>query len=221
MRGGETNSGGKDGASVQRTLPGMTLVEALVAISVMTVAMAGFSLLFVRAYRSNAFILETGAASAAASRGVDRLISNLRKIRQGDDGSYPIVSGSGSDLKVFLDIDDDGKTERVHYYLQNGALRQGVTEPSATQPVTYPSSDQVVTTVASNVANATDEPVFSYYNDDYPGDTVNNPLATPIAVEEARLVRVRLIININPNRAPEETNVESIAEFRNLNEYVR
>jgi len=30
-----------------------------------------------------------------------------------------------------------------------------------------------------------------------------------------------LVINVDPNRAPEETTAESIAEFRNLNEYVR
>jgi hypothetical protein len=43
----------------------------------------------------------------------------------------------------------------------------------------------------------------------------------PISIGEARLVRVRLVINVDPNWAPEETTVESIAEFRNLNEYVR
>jgi hypothetical protein len=206
--------------SARRFLPGMTLVELITAIFIMAVAMGGFSILFLRSYRMNAFILETGVASASASRGVDRIVTNLRKIRQGDDGSYPIISGTGTDLKVYLDIDNDGKTERVHYYLQNGLLKQGIAEPNATQPVSYPASE-TVTTVVAYVANETSEPVFYYYNDNYPGDTVNNPLVTPISVQDARLVKVRLIININPNRAPEETNVESIAEFRNLNEYVR
>lgn len=204
----------------RRFLSGMTLVELVTAIFVMAIAMGGFSILFLRSYKMNAFILETGVASAAASRGVDRIVADLRKIRQGDDGSYPIISGTGTDLKVYLDIDNDGKTERVHYFLQNGLLKQGITEPNATQPVTYPASE-TVTNIVTYVANETSEPVFFYYNDDYPGDTVNNPLATPIAVQDARLVKVRLIININPNKAPEETNVESIAEFRNLNEYVR
>ncbi|NTV55124.1 MAG: hypothetical protein HGA16_01330 [Candidatus Moranbacteria bacterium] len=209
-----------NGRSVRRFLSGMTLVELITAIFVVTVAMGGFSILFLRSYKLNAFILETGVASAKASRGVDRIVADLRKVRQGDDGSYPIISGTATDLKVYLDIDNDGKTERVHYYLQNGLLKQGIAEPNATQPVTYPASE-TVTTIVTYVANETSEPVFSYYNDNYPGDTVNNPLATPIAVQDARLVRVRLIININPNKAPEETNVESIAEFRNLNEYVR
>lgn len=206
--------------SARKFLSGMTLVELLTAIFVMAVAMGGFSILFLRSYKMNSFILETGVASAAASRGVDRVVADLRKVRQGDDGSYPIISGTGTDLKVYLDIDNDGKTERVHYFLQDGLLKQGITEPNATQPVTYPTVE-TVTTIVNYVANETNEPVFFYYNDDYPGDTVNNPLSTPISVQDARLVKVRLFININPNKAPEETNVESIAEFRNLNEYVR
>lgn len=206
--------------SARKFLSGMTLVELLTAIFVMAVAMGGFSILFLRSYKMNSFILETGVASAAASRGVDRIVADLRKVRQGDDGSYPIISGTGTDFKVYLDIDNDGKTERVHYFLQDGLLKQGITEPNATQPVTYPVGE-TVTTIVNYVANETNEPVFFYYNDDYPGDTVNNPLSTPISVQDARLVKVRLFININPNKAPEETNVESIAEFRNLNEYVR
>jgi hypothetical protein len=205
----------------RKFIPGMTLVELLTAIFVVTIAMGGLSILLLRSYKMNSFILETGVASATAARGVDRLVADLRKIRQGDDGSYPIVSGNDTDLKVFVDFDNDGTTERVHYYLQNGLLKQGVTEPSTTQPVTYASGDQTVTTVVSYVANETNEPIFYYFNDNYPGDTVNNPLATPITIQDARLVKVHLIINVNPNRAPEETNVESIAEFRNLNEYVR
>ncbi|NTW29967.1 MAG: hypothetical protein HGB34_02435 [Candidatus Moranbacteria bacterium] len=205
----------------RKYLRGMTLVELLAALFIVMLGMGGFSVLLIRSYRMNGFILETGVASATASRAVERTIADLRKVRQGDDGSYPVVSGDDFDLRVFIDIDDDGKTERIHYFLQNGSLMRGITEPTTTQPVSYPSGDQSVTTVAMYVANESSEPVFSYYNDDYPGDTVNNPLSTPISIQEVRLVRVRLIVNVNPNKAPEETNVESIAELRNLNEYVQ
>jgi hypothetical protein len=198
----------------------MTLVELLVAIFVVTIAMGGFSVLLLRSYTMNSFILETGVASATATRGVNRLVADLRKIRQGDDGSYPIVSGNDMEITTFIDIDNDGKTEKVRYFLQAGSLKSGIIEPSASQPVNY-SATEIVTTVVPYVANEVSEPIFYYYNDNYPGDTVNNPLTTPITIQDARLVKVRLIINVDPNRAPEETNIESIAEFRNLNEYVR
>jgi type II secretory pathway pseudopilin PulG len=202
-------------------LSGMTLVELMVAIFIMLMAMQGFTLLFLQSWKTNGFILETGLAASAASRAVNIAVSDLRKVRQGDDGDYPIEAGDDFDLSAYIDIDGDGVTERVHYFLENREFKRGIREPSATQPVTYADGDGTVTVLASDIANESTEPVFSYYNEDYPGDTANNPLDTPIAIRDARLVKVRLVINIDPNNAPDDTNIESFAEFRNLNDYVQ
>lgn len=202
-------------------LRGMTLTEVMMSIFIMLVGMEGFTILFLRSWQVNGFVLETGLASAAASRAVNTAVSELRKIRQGDNGDYPIEAGDDFDLTAYIDIDGDGVTERVHYFLDGGEFKRGVREPSAGQPVTYAGGDGTVETLASAIANEPTEPVFSYYNEDYPGDTVNNPLATPIAVRDARLVKVRLVINIDPNNAPDDTNIESFAEFRNLNDYAQ
>jgi hypothetical protein len=107
----------------------------------------------------------------------------------------------------------------VHYFLEGNTLKQGVSEPIAGTPITYPAGDDTVTTLATSVINAANQPVFSYYNKDYPGDTVNNPLETPLAVEEARLIKVHLLMNIDPLKAPDNINIESFAELRNLNDY--
>lgn len=199
----------------------MTLVEVMVSIFIMLVAMQGFTMLFLQSWKSNAFIIETGLASAAASRAVASTVAGLREIRQADNGDYPIESGDDFDLIVYMDIDEDGVTERVHYFLDGTDFKRGVREPSVTQPVTYAAGDGAVTVLASNIANEPTEPVFTYYNEDYPGDVVNNPLSTPIAIRDARLVKVRLVINIDPNNAPDDTNIESFAEFRNLSNYAQ
>jgi prepilin-type N-terminal cleavage/methylation domain-containing protein len=201
-------------------LLGMTLVEVMVAIGILAVGMGGFSILFIRSWRTNGFVLESGMAASAASRVVRETVSELRRIRQADNGDYPLESGDDFDLEAYIDIDGDGATERVHYFLQDGDFRRGVTEPLATIPVTYPSGDDVVETLASDIANESGEPVFEYYNEDYPGDIVNNPLSTPVAISDVRLVKVRLVINIDPLNAPDDTNIESMAQLRNLNSYV-
>jgi hypothetical protein len=197
----------------------MTLVEMMMAIFIMLIAMEGFTLLLLRSFQTNSFILEEGVASAAAARTVNGVVSNLRKARQADNGAYPIASGTDFDLKVYLDIDNDGATERVHYYLSNGKLYQGVTNPNAGLPVTYPAGDQVTTMLLDWVVNTNVQPIFYYYNKNYPTDIVNNPLTTPITVNTARLIRVHLWINIDPIRAPNNINIESFAELRNLNNY--
>lgn len=202
-------------------LRGMTLVEVMVSIFIVLVAMQGFTILFLRSWQSNAFLVETGLASAAASRAVSVTVSELRKVRQGDNGDYPVEAGDDFDLTAYIDIDKDGVTERVHYFLDQGDFNRGIREPSATQPVTYANGDGTVMTLASDIANEPTEPIFTYYNEDYPGDTVNNPLATPISIRAARLVKVRLVINIDPDNAPDDTNIESFVEFRNLNDYAQ
>ena len=48
---------------------------------------------------------------------------------------------------------------------------------------------------------------------------MNNPIATPIAIEDVRLVRVLLRMNIDPIKAPNNINVESFVDLRNLESY--
>jgi hypothetical protein len=197
---------------------GMSLVEALVAIAIFGIAMEGFALLFVKSWQSNAFIFEEGVTIAKVSRVVNLVVGDLRKVRQSDAGGYPIQSGSDFDLTVFLDIDGDDKTERVHYFLDEdeSKLKRGVTDPIVGTPTTYPEGDTVVTVLADYIMNTPDDPVFVYYNQDYPGDTANNPLSTPISPQDVRLIRVHLLMNIDPVRAPDNINIESVAELRNL-----
>lgn len=198
---------------------GMTLVEVLVAIAIMLIAMEGFTLLFLKSWDTNKFILEEGMASAAASRATGKIVSQLRSTRQADNGDYPVESADDFDLKVYMDIDKDGVTERVHYFLDQATdqLKVGVTNPVAGTPVSYPAADDTVSILANYVVNENTNPVFYYYNQNYPGDTVNNPIATPATIDQIRLVRVHLYVNINPVHAPDNINIESFADLRNLN----
>lgn len=197
----------------------MTLVELLVAIAIMGIAMEGINLLFVRSWNTNKFVLEMGNASLIASRGTNEVVNEIRKARQADNGDYPIESGGNFDLKVYADSDGDGKTERIHYYLTDHTLYQGVTDPVDGTPVTYPATDGSTTIISSYIANTPTDPIFYYYNGNYPGDTVNNPLSTPVVVSKVRMIKVHLMVNIDPNHAPDYINIEAFAQLRNLINY--
>lgn len=202
-----------------KVLRGMSFIEMIVAILILLLGMSGFTYLFVDSWRSNKYIIEMGNASLLASRAVNNLVADLRKVRQADNGDYPIESGDDFDVEVYIDIDNDGVTERVHYYLLNGSLYRGVTDPVGSLPITYPNGDDVTTLLANSIINSNTQPVFSYYNDEYPSDTVNNPLATAVNVAEVRMIKVHLMVNIDPLNVPEHINIESFAELRNLNGY--
>lgn len=205
--------------TTRKSLCGMSLVEMLMAIFILLIGLEGVSLLFVNSWKMNKFVLETGNASLIASRTVNMIVKDVRRARQADNGDYPIESGGNDDLQVYIDIDGDGVTERVHYYLLNGSIYRGVTKPNATLPVTYPAGDQTTSLLAQYISNTPADPVFYYYNEDYPSDIISNPLATPISVQDVRLIKVHLLVNIDPVHAPNNINVESFAELRNLNNY--
>jgi type II secretory pathway pseudopilin PulG len=197
---------------------GMTLVETLVAVMIFILGIGGFTMLASKSWRMNSFVIESGNATSKATRALTATIKSLRKIKQADDGSYPIKEVGPNSLTVYLDDDNDKITERVHYYYESSTqtFKKGVTKPSS-NPVTYQSSDQTVTVVTNYVVNTTSQPVFQYYNNNYPADTTNNPLVNPVPAN-IRLVKLRLWVNIKPLTAPENINLESFAEFRNLNE---
>ena len=202
-------------------LKAMTLVEMLVAIGIVLIVMEGFSFLLIRTWETNKFILEEGLASAAVSRSTNKMVIQLRGVQQADNGDYPIVSGDDFDLVFYGDIDDDGVIEKVHYFLDldTDQLKQGVSDPLATNPVTYPAGDSTVTIIANYIVNENTDPAFYYYNANYPSDVVNNPLTTPATVGAIQMIRVHLLINIDPIRAPNNVNMESFVDLRNLNIY--
>lgn len=205
----------------KRNLKAMTLVELLVAIAILMIGMEGFTLLFLKSWDTNKFIMEEGLASAAASRATNKIVKELRSARQADNGDFPVEAGDDFDLKIYMNADGDDATERVHYYLDQATdqLKKGIADPLNTIPVTYPVADDSVSVMTNYVVNEEDNPVFYYYNNNYPGDAVNNPIATPASVSQVRLIRVHLLVNIDPVHAPNNINIESFADLRNLNFY--
>lgn len=204
---------------LQKNKKGMTLIEMLLAIAIFTIGIQGFTMLFMKSWKSNAYIFEMGQASSAVSEGLNKMVKYIRMASQGDDGSYAIKSADDNDLIIFSDYDKDGIGERLHFYFQNGQIKMGITEPANGVPKTYPNGDQQTTLIADKIVNDSGTPVFYYFNKDYPGDQANNPVSTPANVAGIRLVKIFLKININPGRGPENIETQSFVELRNLNDY--
>jgi len=199
---------------------GFTLVETIVAIALFTVGTQATVLLFSKIMRSKAYSMEMGKASFVVSRSISDLTKYIRKARQSDAGAYPIVSADDNNLVFYSDYDKDEHTERLHIYFNDATdtLYMGVRDPSGTFPITYASGDGETITLAEHIVNTTSDPVFLYYNKNYPGDTEHNPVDTSADVSEIRLVKIFLKINIDPNNAPDNIQQETFVEMRNLSE---
>lgn len=200
---------------------GFTLVETIIAIALFLFGTQATVLIFAKTMKSKAYALEMGRSSFVVSRSMGDLTQYLRRARQSDAGSYPIVSADDNDLVVYSDYDKDGDTERLHIYLTNNKVFMGIRRPSGSFPVTYASGDGETFQLADHIINGASDSMFSYYNSGYPKDTINNPAATPANVSEIRLIKMFLKINIDPNRAPDNIQQETFVELRNLNDYDR
>lgn len=200
---------------------GMTLIEAIMAIGLFALGIEGFTLLFLRTWEHNKYTIEMGQSAMTVSQGVSKMANYLRGIRQSDNGAYPISSASANDLVVYSDYDKDGTTERLHFYKSGTQVLMGIREPSSTFPPSYAAGDQSTQVIATSIMNAATDPIFQYFNKDYPDDMTKNPLQSPVAVSEIRLVRIFLKINIDPNNAPDNIETETFVGLRNLNDYDR
>lgn len=200
---------------------GMTIIEALIAIAIFSIGIIGFTTLFANAWRQNAYTLELGQATMTASQGVNEMVRNIREVRQADNGAYPVISADDNDIVFYSDYDRDNKAERLHFYKSGTNLLMGIREPSSTFPVTYAAGDGETRTITTHVVNDTSTSVFTYFDANYPEDSVNNPISTPATVPNIRLVRITLHVNIFPNKAPDNVQIQSFAEMRNLNDHDR
>ena len=202
-------------------LKGMSLIEMIIAIAIFTMGMAGFSTLFLQSWKQNSYTLEMGQTAIAISQSVNKLSRYIREARQADNGSYPVVSANDNDLVFYCDYDKDGVTERIHIYKSGTDIVLGVRDPSGSFPITYASGDATTSVIAQRIVNTGSQPIFLYYDASYPEDSVNNPNVTPATVPNVRLVKINLYMNIDPNHAPDNVNIQSFAEMRNLNDHDR
>lgn len=93
------------------------MVEMLVVIFVFTLIMGAASQSILMLYRTQSFTMDQSRAINEARRGVDSMAKEIRQANYGEDGAYPIELAADKEFIFYSDIDADGKTERVRYYI--------------------------------------------------------------------------------------------------------
>ena len=188
---------------------GLSFVEMLVAIGVFVIIMLALSSSLLYFYRANSYSIEQSFAVNAARRGVEILVRDLREATFSDEGAYPLVSGDAYSVSFYSDIDRDESVEKVRYFLDGGVLKKGVVNASG-DPPSYTGAE-AVSVVSDNVRNETQGvSIFRYY-DKNRGEIFN----VGLNLTDVVFVTVNLIVNVNPNRLPNEFTLRSSATIRN------
>ena len=193
---------------------GFTLVEVLVvSVLIVVVAAAVFGLQY--SFGQNQLIAWRSYQNTdEANRIVREFIKELRTARTAETAAFLIESATDNEIIFFSDIDFDSQSERVRYTLNSSSLEKGVIDPEG-QPPTYPQENERVIVLADNVRNQ-GQPLFVYYNGDWPIDTVSNPLPENQRLAAVQSIKISLIVN-NQNEIPaHDYSLESTTQIRML-----
>jgi hypothetical protein len=107
----------------------------------------------------------------------------------------------------YSNIDNDSAVERVRYFLEGSNFKKGVIKPEGT-PLRYPLTKEKIKIISSHVINQ--PPIFRYF------DGNNQELPAPSRLKDTKLMKVYLVINVDPNKPPVDFVLESNVQIRNL-----
>ena len=94
-----------------------TLIETLVVITVFAVVTGALFGFIFWAYETQGFAWQQAIAIDEARKGIETMVKEIREAKEGKDGFYPIELASDKEFIFYSDIDKDGQTERVRYFL--------------------------------------------------------------------------------------------------------
>jgi len=199
---------------MKRTQSGFTLLELIMAVfmfAIIAALIAAFSIYYFGNY---SFSFEENQSISQAQTAMTQMVREIREARIGDDGAWPIVTPQDTVFEFYCDVTNDGRSDKVRYFLDGTTLKRGVIQPT-TVPVSYPPQNEVISVVTSYV-DITSGAIFSYYNGDYPVDKINNPLGVSDRLLNTRYVGIHLVINIQTGNGAEPFELKNGVQIRSL-----
>jgi len=187
---------------------GITLIETLVTIAIFVLIMGVVIGFIFTAYRTQGYTFQQSLAIGEARRGVETMVKEIREARPGDDGAYIIELAQDYEFIFYSDIDKDEAVERVRYFIEGTDFKKGVIEPTD-WPVQYPLENEEVFILSQHVRNL--PPIFHYYDGD--GQEI---IELPARLKDTKMMRLYLVINVDPFRPPQDFELESHVQIRNL-----
>lgn len=192
---------------------GFTLVETLVSIAVIILVGLAIANFQRDLFFFNSSLQNNLSAQIDARKVLRTVLTELRTTSPSSLGAYPLVQVGTSTLIFYANVDGDQYKERLRYFTQGTNFMRGVTKPAG-NPLVYNLGQEQVDTVVRDVVNGTSTPIFEYFDNSFTG--TSSPLTQPVDPLVVRLIRVTVIIDKDPNRAPSRITVTSQGMLRNL-----
>jgi len=180
-----------------------TLIEILVAMFVCSIIVLIFNQFLLSGFKATTFNTEQETAIENARNSLNTMMQEIRGANSSDKGDYAISQISTNTFVFYNDINKDGKTEKIKYYLDGTNLNKAITSPGTDNNYT---GSATTSTLAQYVNNKGDA-IFRYY------DNTSSETAT---INRIKLISINLKINVTPSRAPDDYTLQTDVTFRNL-----
>jgi prepilin-type N-terminal cleavage/methylation domain-containing protein len=192
---------------------GFSLAEIVVVIGILGIIMVAVSGFQRDTFVNTKFAMDSLSTTQDSRNILRMMVRELRTSSSGNDGSYPLISAATSTISFYSDVDADGLKDKVRYYIATTTLKKGLIKPTGS-PLTYVAANEVFSTLAYNLKNSTSTPLFEYYDNAYAG--TSSPLTQPVNISNVRLVKINLIVDVDPNKSPTVRTYTSQVNLRNL-----
>ena len=188
---------------------GMTLLEVMVGIVILIVVLLALTISLVYFYRTNRYSIEQSSAVTSSQRGMDRVIRTIRESAYSSQGAFPIASIGANDFVFFADVDVDPLIEKVHYFISGTNLIEGIVNTTGDPPAyTGAEATSIVSDFVRNIAQSVS--TFRYY------DGTGAEITNYAEWAKVRLVQVNIVVDVDPNKLPNQLTLRSSAGIRNL-----
>lgn len=187
---------------------GFTMIEIMFVITIMATVGIMAGKFQKNIFSSNTYI-KNGLKYESEARILLRgFIAEIRSALPSATGAHMVESAGAGSFIFYSDINGDGNTERVRYFLDGTNLKKGIVVPTD-DPLSYNMNTEILMTIASNVISS---PVFNYYGAD------NEALFQPVDSGLVRLVKITLKEDMDGVGPVLPFSVSSQATLRNLKE---
>ncbi|MBU0618836.1 hypothetical protein KKD62_01220 [Patescibacteria group bacterium] len=193
---------------------GFVYIELIVSLAIVLIIIVTVIVFQTKLSESQIFILKSHLTTEAANSLLSQIARELRTMRPSENSDYPLSLTDDQSLIFYADYDFDGVVERMRYSLNNTVLEKGIIEPTADTNEYLP-ENEISREVTNSVRNG-DQPVFFYYNGDWPSDEENNPLDTPTRLSETKLIKISITTNVEEDRPEGDFILESFVQLRTL-----
>ncbi len=195
---------------------GFTLIEIMVGIGIGAIIFFMIGVLGNQFSTVSNFVNQKLQNEQSAESAIQTMVREIRSAGPSGVGGYAVESAARSSLVFFSDIDSDGLMERIRYFLATSTaatstINKGVTKPTG-NPLAYTTSTEVISPVLINSVSTST--IFTYFDANYTG--TENSLPSPIDPSKIRIVKIEVLVDVNPSSTPGADYFTNTVDIRSL-----